>query len=289
MLLVTFLWGAYFPFGKIAVAEAAPALVASLRFAVAGAILLVVLAWKEPAALRPPRRDWPLALGLGLTGGAAYNVAVFWGLQHAPAADASIITPSLNPLLTVLLAVPLFGEPLTGRKLGALGLGLAGLALVLAGPAMVATGGPARLTGDLLFVVGAVAWSSYTLLGKAAAGRFTPLASTTYAAVLGLPVMALAAGPAWTSTAWTALSPAFWGAIAFMAIGCTVIAFGLFLGAIARIGASRTAIWLLLIPVFGVAIGAALLGERPAPIQLAGMALTIAGVWQAQRPGSLDR
>ena len=294
MLLVTFLWGAYFPAGKIAVAEAAPAMVAVLRFALAGAILLALLAWKEPAALRPPRRDWGLALGLGLTGGALYNMAVFEGMARAPAADAAMITPSLNPLLTVLLAALLFGEALTPRKAGALAVGVLGLALVFGGPALAATGGDQRLWGDLLFVGAAVAWSAYTLLGRAAAGRFTPLASATYAAVLGLPAMALAAGPAWGATPWATLTPAFWGAIAFMAIGCTVIAFLLFMAAIRAAGASQTAIWLLLIPIFGVGLGAALLGERPLPVQLAGMAVTILGVWLAQRPApvpapSLDR
>jgi drug/metabolite transporter (DMT)-like permease len=170
-----------------------------------------------------------------------------------------------------------------------------GLGLLFVEPIRAAAAGPDRLWGDAAFVAGAVAWSAYTLLGKAAAGRFSPLASATYAAVLGLPVMALAAGPAWATTAWSSLSPTFWGAIAFMAVGCTVVAFALFLDAIRRIGAAATAIWLLLIPVFGVALAAAMLGERPQALQVLGMAITALAVWLAQRPAvpvpapSLDR
>lgn len=281
MLLVTLLWGAYFPAGKVAVALAAPAMVATLRFALAGLILVALLAWREPAALRPRVADWPLALGLGLTGGAAYNLAVFAGLGHAPAADASMITPGLNPLLTLIGASVIFGEPLGWRRLVALGLGLVGLGLIVGEQALAAAAGPDRLYGDALFALAAVAWSAYTLLGRRAAGRFSPLASATYAALGGLPLMAIAAGPAWLTTPWASLPASFWGAIAFMAIGCTVIAFLLFMDAIARVGAAGTAVWLLLIPVFGVALGALILGEQPSAIQVLGMAVTIVGVGTA--------
>ena len=283
MLLVTLLWGAYFPAGKLAVALAAPAIVASLRFALAGLILIALLAWREPAALRPTRSDWPLALGLGLMGGAAYNLAVFAGLAYAPAADAAMIAPGLNPLLTVLGAALIFGEPLGARRIAALGIGLLGLGLIVGEQALAASAGPERLVGDALFALAAVAWSAYTRLGRRAAGRFSPLAAATYAAVGGLPLMALAAGPAWLTTPWASLPWGFWGAIAFMALGCTVVAFLLYMDAIARAGAAATAVWLLLIPAFGVAIGAVLLGERPTGVQLLGMAITVAGVATATR------
>src|SRR3989304_5845101 len=44
---------------------------------------------------------------------------------------------------------------------------------------------PARLLGDLLFVGGAVCWAIYSLIGKAATTRFTPLRATLYATVSG--------------------------------------------------------------------------------------------------------
>src|SRR3972149_5631841 len=81
-----------------------------------------------------------------------------------------------------LLAWPLLGEKMSRWGVAGLITGLAGLVLVI-NP----NGGqvPARLLGDLLFVGGAVCWAIYSLIGKAATTRFTPLRATLYATVSG--------------------------------------------------------------------------------------------------------
>ena len=63
-----------------------------------------------------------------------------------------------------------------------------------------------------------------------------------------------------------------------MAVFSTVLPTWLVAEAIGRLGASRTSLVGSLGPVFTIALGAAILGEALAPVQLAGAALVLAGV-----------
>jgi len=283
MLGCTLLWGAFFVVGKHAVHEAAPLVVATLRFAMASVVLVGLLAWREPRWLRPARGDLGLALALGATGVALYNAFAFFGFALAPASDGAMISPSLNPAVTVIGAAILFHEPLTRARVGGLVLALTGIALVFGGPVLASGGAGGRLTGDGLFVLSALAWSAYTLVGRHAVGRLSPLTSTTYAAVAGLLLLLPFSAPALARTSWGQLSWAFWADITFLALGSTVAAFWLWYRALAKVGAARTASYLPLVPVFGVGLGVALLGDRPTPLQLAGMAVAVVGVWAASR------
>lgn len=284
MLVVALLWGAFFVSGKLAVAEAPPLAIAWLRFAAASLLLASWLSLSGgKAAWAPLRREWRLALGLGATGVALYNALAFFGFGLAPASDGAMISPSLNPIVTALLAVPLFGERFGRRRGLALGLATFGIALVFWGPMTAAGLDHRRALGDLCFFGSALAWSAYTLLGKPAGKVFSPLQSTTFAAIAGLVLLTPFAVSPLAHTAWGALTAGFWLQIAFLAAGSTVAAFWLWYDAIRQIGPARAAGFLPLVPVFGVGFGMLGLGERPGALALAGMALAAIGVTAAAR------
>jgi drug/metabolite transporter (DMT)-like permease len=257
--------------------------VAALRFLVAGTALAVILARQEPQAFSLSKRDWGLAIALGATGVAAYNALTFLGLAIAPGTDAAMISPSLNPVLTVFFAALWFKEPLTRNKTLGLGLAIAGLALIFGGPALSAHASDKRWIGDVLFLVSGVVWSAYTLLGRLTASRFSSLASSAYAAMLGAVILLPFAWGDLVHVHWAALSPAFWGHILFLAFGSTLLAFMLFQNSIRLVGAAGTVTYLPLIPIFGVVLGVLFLHEQPGPVQVAGLAVAIAGVITANR------
>lgn len=283
MLAVTLIWGVFWVSGKWAVAEAGPMAVASLRFLIAGAALGLLFAFRERPAAPMTGRDWLIAAGLGATGVAAYNALCFLGLHYAPASDGAMLTPSLNPVLTALVAAWLLHEPLTRNRLVGQGLAIVGVVMIFAGPILAAQATGDRGLGDALFLLAAVVWSAYTLLGKVAARRFSPLASSMYAAVFGAAILLPFSWHELAAVRWTALSWQFWANMGFISLVSTVAAFLMWNDAIARVGASRTSTFNLLVPIFGVAASALLLGERPAPLQMLGMALAIAGVYWASR------
>jgi drug/metabolite transporter (DMT)-like permease len=166
-----------------------------------------------------------------------------------------------------------------------------GIAVALAGAAIVISHGnlPSLLVGALgpgeAFLIGSVlGWAVYTLIGRRVLGRVSALATTTYAAIIGTAMLAVGAlvEQPWGELA--ALPAKGWAAIAYLGVLGTVVAFLWFYEGVQRIGASRTAVFINLVPVFGVAIGAFVLGESvPASLVLGGL-MVIAGVTLANQP-----
>jgi drug/metabolite transporter (DMT)-like permease len=87
-----------------------------------------------------PVEAWGLAIGSGLLMG----VGIWFGLAAYRGGKASIVTAliALYPMLTVVLAVPILGETMTGLKLGTIALAiLAGLTLTYERPTSSETAG----------------------------------------------------------------------------------------------------------------------------------------------------
>jgi drug/metabolite transporter (DMT)-like permease len=266
--------------GKFAVEAIPPATVAAVRFTLA-AILLWVWDRSRPRA-RPALSfaDLPLIVVLGATAVAGYNIVFLNGLKLAPASDGAIIVPGFAPILTAALAWPFLRERIT--RAGVLGLlvGFAGLLLVMRPGGAQA---PERLAGDLLFFLGAVAWAVYSLVGRAATARFTPVGATLYAFVAGtlllLPFAALERG--WRPL--LAAPPGAWSGVLYLAIFGSVVAFVFFYEGVHLVGAVRATPFAFLVPVIGVVSSAIILGEQLAALTLIGGLLVLAGLWIVQR------
>jgi drug/metabolite transporter (DMT)-like permease len=279
MVLMAILWAGAFVIGKLAVYSASPAIVAFLRFLIAGGVLLVIQAvWQRPG-LKVPRRDWLLAAGLGATGIAAYNLLFFWGLRYAPSSDGAMIIPTLNPLVTLFAAAAILGEPLTGRKLTGAAVSLAGQVLLFWTLLQAAAHDPQRLKGDLLFLASALCWSSYSIIGRIASKRFKPLAATTWGSVAGMAMLLPFA--LWSLPGSSGYTPLFWMDVFYLGLGATVAGFFLWSRGLHVLGASRAAVFMNLVPVFTVAMAVLFLHEQVSLVQVAGMAIVLVGVYLA--------
>jgi drug/metabolite transporter (DMT)-like permease len=279
MVVMAVLWAGAFVVGKLSVSTVPPEMVTFLRFALAGVVLLGMMIAREKAGFRVARKDWALVLGLGATGIAAYNLLFFRGLHYAPSSDASMIIPTLNPFLTMLAAAPLLGERLTPRKLGGAAVSLFGQVLLFGGLLRAAAGDPVRMKGDLIFLAAAFCWSAYSILGRKAALRFTPLGSTTWATLTGLVMIIPFA--LWTYPGSTGYTGAFWAEGIYLALGATVGAFLLWGWGLERLGAGRAAIFINLVPVFSVAMAVLFLGEQVSLLQGIAMVIVMCGVYFA--------
>lgn len=285
LVLVTLFWGGTFIAGRIA-AHALPVMTAAtLRFAVAAALLLLV-AWKLEGGLpRLSGKQIGATAALGLTGIFLYNLCFFGALGTMPAGRAALFI-ALNPIVTALAAAALLRERLHAAK-------WLGIAVAFAGAAIVITRGDpwtavhdirASLgTGELLMLCAISSWAAYTLIGRAALKGLSPIAATTYAALWGLLFLALGAGGDLASLDWSAIGWQVWASLFYLGAFGTVLGFVWYYEGVKAIGASRTAVFNNLVPVFGVSLAALLLGEQVLASMVAGGVLVAAGVTLTNR------
>ena len=288
LVATTFFWGGTFVAGKWAVSEAPPFLVAAIRFAIASAVLFALVAWRRARGtdgFRLPRgpAEWAGLLSLGLTGVFLYNALFLAGLARTTATNGSLIV-AFNPILTAVLSAMWLSERV--RPLQA-----AGLLLALLGVGVVVTkGSPAVVRslsfnpGDLLLLGAPLAWALYTILGKKVLARFPPLVATAYASLFGTILLlpaAAAEGPLLAGA--SRLTGYGWLSILQLALLGTVAGFVWWYEGVEALGAARAAVFVNLVPLFGVLLAALILGERMEWSQLAGGMLVVTGVYAGSR------
>jgi drug/metabolite transporter (DMT)-like permease len=279
LIAAMFMWGGTWIAGRIIAQEvAAPLAIASLRFVLAG---LVVLVYAKSCGYRLPlpagAQEWGVMASLAFTGVFLYGLCFFYGLQHLAAGRGALVV-ALNPVMVALLAW-LFGqEKMTASK----GLGIA---IAMAGClTVIGNGDPLALLqgsvglGEWLILGCALSWASYTFIGRRVSQTLPALAVTLYASLLGALFIGLAAlfqgdiAPGeWSLKVWACMG--------FLAIFGTAMAYTWFTSAVHQIGVARASVFINLVPVFAVLQAAVLLDERLGLSVLAGGLLVIAGVW----------
>ena len=129
---------------------------------------------------------------VGLFGGLLYALLAYSGFVFAPAVHASVLMPGSLPLWTALLAVLVLHDRIT--PLRALGLGLIVLGDLMVGGASLlrAFDGGEVWKGDVLFMVAALCWSTYSVLARRHAldAVRATVAITAFAFVIYVPVYA---------------------------------------------------------------------------------------------------
>ena len=283
LLLTALFWGGTWVAARIVVQEVTPFSAAFVRFLIA-LVATIALVWREQGrvpVLRPAQWLWPLAMGaIGIF---AYNYFFLNGLRHIAAGRGALVV-ALNPAVAALVAWRLGQEKMTpARALGVL-LALAGCVLV------VSNGRPQALlagevgVGELLIVGCVVCWTLYTFIARLAMRTLSASTTNLYACLTGCAMLGVAAAGEGFFTHWPAYSLTVWGAILFLALFGTTLGYLWFTVGVRELGAARASNYINLVPIFGVLLGALLLGERLDPFVLVGGAVTIAGVVLTNRP-----
>ncbi len=284
LVLVAVIWGGTFIAGRVAAAEMPAPTAALWRFLIAS-VALLALSWRLDGGLPAlSRQQWIGVTLLGLTGVAAYNLLFMFGLERVPASRASLLV-ALNPVATLIGSALFLHEPLTRHRVAGILLALTGVAIVLGHghPLDLFTGQVG--IGEAALVGCAMAWATYTMLGKRILRGLSVLAATTYAALTGTVVLAMAAAVTGNLNVPHA-SLQGWVALGFLGLFGTVIAFVWFYEGVKALGPPRTSVFINLVPVAAVTLGVVLLGEPLELSMLTGGVLVILGVFIINRPAA---
>ena len=276
-MLVTasaFFWGANFVLAAPILAVLPPLWAAAIRFMLAAALMFMIAGMRQEKLLGLLKRHAGIYLLLGAVGICGFNLFFFFALQSTSANSAALIMAT-NPLLTAFLAVAFLGEQLTPRQLIALPVALIGVSVVISQGDMHKLASLSFAHGDLLMMVANLSWAAYNVLVRRYMPQASPIANTSWIMAAGAILLVSVALGSDTHVSMLDLKASI--AMAVMVIGGTVLAY-LFWGiGIARLGAARTAIFVNLVPVFAMLVGA-FLGLLPTPAQLTGGVLVLTGV-----------
>ncbi len=256
------------------------------RFLGGGLVSIVIVVLFRPRM--PARRDFPLALALGLFGVLAFNVPLAFGINIIEGGVAALLL-GLQPGLTAVLASLFLRESIGPRAVVGVAIALSGTVLVaLAGATGFALSGR-YIFGCALILSAAVAYASYTVVAKPYLGERLPAPAV---AMLGttaaLPFVA-PFGISGFSGAVGSLDFEGWLAAILLAAGASVFAPILFNIGLSRGKASNAGIFLYLVPVIGAISSVVLLGERLSALAIVGGCLVIVGVMTASLPDRMIR
>ncbi|MEO7150156.1 MAG: DMT family transporter [Burkholderiaceae bacterium] len=286
LVVCCFLWGLNQVAAKAALPEIAPLWQAAAR-SVFGALLVAL--WAQWRGIDLFQRDGSLPGGL-LAGGlfAAEFACIFVGLQYT-AASRMVVFINISPFV-VALGMPFVTRAERLEPLQWLGLALAfgGVLSAFAegfGPASSA--GPRQWLGDALGVAAGVLWGATTLAIRATRhGRAS--AEKTLVYQLGVSGVALVAAAWLTGAPWpAALSRLAWASILYQVVVVTFASYLVWFWIMRHYPATRMAIFTLLTPLFGLLLGASLLGEAITLRLVLALAAVAGGIVLVNRGRSL--
>ncbi len=281
-LTFALLWSSGFIVAKYAVPDADPFTFLAARFGLAALILaLIAMASDAPWPTSARAAGHSVMAGVLLHGG--YLCGVWWAVaQGLPAGLAALITAG-QPLLTAVLAGPLVGERITAWQWAGIVGGFAGIVLVLA-PRLAGLDVAALGAVAVPIIVNFAATVSVTL-GTFYQKRFgggADLRTGTCLQFLG--ALAVVAPLALlTETLRFEVTATSLAALAFSVLVLSIAAIALLLLMIRRGEVSRVAALIYLVPPLTAIEAFVLFGEKLNAIQIAGTAVTAAGVWLATR------
>ena len=259
LVFCCFLWGLNQVAAKVAMPEI-PALWQAAVRSLGGALL--VWGWTLLRGIPIFTRDatWRGGLLAGALFGAEF-LCIFIGLQYT-SASRMVVFIYISPFV-VALGMPFIAhnERLSRAQMIGLLIAFAGVAWAFAEGFNAPAAGARQLLGDALGVVAGVLWGATTLAIRAsklssASAEKTLLYQLAISGLM-LALAALAAG----AKLPVALSPLAWGSMGFQIVIVTAFSYLLWFWLIGHYPATRLASFTLLTPVFGLVLGALLLGE----------------------------
>ena len=293
LTLPPLLWACNALVGRLLAPHVPPLTLNALRWA--GALLVLLpLGWgaiATPARRAVVRARWrPLAL-LGLLGVGTYNSLQYMALQTSTPINVTLIASS-TPLWMLLVGTLFFGERVRAAQAAGAALSMAGVLLVLVRGDLSRLAAIRPLPGDLWMLLASLAWAVYSwLLARPApllAGGQRPawtwaeflLVQTLFG--LGFAGMATAAEQALGGT-WPVFSPELLAALAFVALGPSVLAYRCWGLGVAAVGPAVAGFFGNLSPLFAALLSALWLGQPPQPYHGLAFLLIVAGITVSNR------
>src|ERR1051326_6016423 len=272
LLVMNFFWAAVYSAYKLLGHDLPTGAIVTLRFGLAGLILLFAWHWLPGPA--PRGRDLLMTCLMGLTTYVVGQRLQVYGNQIGTAGNSAVLM-AVEPFLTAVAAAIFLREHIAPRRIAGFLLGMIGVALL---------NGVGRadfqwtsLSASLIFISSFICEAAYSVMGIPVVMRASPMKMIAISILIGTAVNLLIDGRDTFAKAQT-LTLNAWLLIIAMAVICTAIGYSLWFIVIRDCPVNVAALTIFAQAVFGVGIAAVWAHERLHWGQLWGSIAILAGL-----------
>jgi drug/metabolite transporter (DMT)-like permease len=266
------IWGIPYLFIRVAVRHGVTPLMLAWGRVALGAAVLIVIAW-QAGVLPTLKRRWWWLLAYGTAEIAIPFPAIAFGETRISSSLAAIIV-AMVPLIVALLALRFdhSEKPTRARFIG-LVVGFSGVVALVG---IDISGHSSELLGAAAVMVGAIGYAIAPMLIKHKLGGIDPRAMM--AGALAICTVLLTPG-ALLDLPHTLPSAGAIASVVVLGVVCTALGLVVLAILVREVGTGRAMVITYVNPVVAVALGVALLNERPGAGAFAGLALILLGSW----------
>ena len=281
-LLTVILWGASFVATKVALRDAQPVTIVWVRFGIGVLVLGAAVIGRRQFRL-PAGKDLLYFALVGAVGITFHQWLQSTGLLTAQATTSAWIV-STSPVFMAILGWIFFKEALRLRQVMGILMAAVGVLLVVSGGDFEALAlGQFGTPGDLLMVISAVNWAVFAALSRYGLQRYPAALMMLFVMLFGwlFTTVMFVTGPGVADLA--SLSREGWGAVLFLAVFCTGLAYIFWYDALQVLPSAQAGAFLYIEPLVTAIIASFTLDEPLLAATLIGGAIILLGVWQVNR------
>lgn len=267
-VLITAIWGVNFSVIKLGLHAVDPFLLAGIRFTLCA--LPAILFIKKPDV------PWRYLIGYGLVFGIGLWGLVNLGIQAGLSAGIASLLLQFSAFFTLLLGSLVFRERLSRYQIAGGLIACAGLLSIF-----FITDGSVTISGVLLVLAGAIAWSVANIISKRAGTRQVFAFLVWSSAFAPLPLFLLDGvvnGMAGYRALHSHADSLALLSILFQAYPNTLLGYWVWNGLLKRYPVSTVAPLSLLVPVFGILGSVAIFGETLSTQKIVALLLIVTGL-----------
>ncbi len=271
-------WAINFHMAKIALNYYSPMAVAAIRFFF-GVLILFPIMWVQYKSPKLPvkfsKKDW---WNIFLTGFFGFFLTIYFfnkGLTTTSAINSSLIIAT-STILTAVFAFFSMRKKLVKLQWLAIVISFLGVAIILVKGDLIQLLNLKIEAGDFYILMMAIVFSISQIIIEKNLSHVDSIVTTSFASLAALILFIFSCLPELISVPIPS-DFAFWGSILFMGILGTGIAYAFFYKGVVELGATKSSLFMNLIPLFTV-LTAFPFGEMVTPIQLGGGAIIIFGL-----------
>lgn len=280
---VCLVWGTTYLGIAIAIETIPPLLMTGIRFTAAGLILLGIARWRGEELPLDRRTLLSLALiGFLLIG--VGNLAVVWAEQWVPSGIAALLVASAPFWMALIERFRASGERLSLR--GGIGMliGFAGVVLLVTPKATGGAWSVPLLIGALAIQIGSICWQLGSAHAKYNLRNIGIMTSSGLQMLFG-GAMVSVAGLAIGEASRFVLTPRTLGALIYLTIFGSIIAFSAYVYALKHLRTTVTSLYAYVNPVVAMFLGWLVLNEPLTWLSWIAMAVILSGVALVQTAG----